>query len=228
MLLYFTDYNGADDLFAGRFSQAWGEIAASISGMPIHVKGSDQAGIQGKPIFGPVGTNQYLKATLMEYGWLNGIPIPTTFQAWGTDVDFAKDGVVMEVQFSNYPFLLNNALRSELLIRSRTRLPDHATEVAVIVTKGHMMPAANSTLYYEQAVNQLNTLDHFRILETPLRLVGLFEPWNEPVPGLWSTYASVRYTRTVDERRRVQCTMLPPSSARGRATIQTEELLEEG
>ncbi|MEH2284834.1 MAG: hypothetical protein V7K90_26540 [Nostoc sp.] len=56
---------------------------------------------------------------------------------------------------SNYPFLLNNTLRSELFFKAKTEFVGYPTNLVIIVTKALMFPASNSTLYYEQAVNQL-------------------------------------------------------------------------
>lgn len=45
-----------------------------------------------------------------------------------------------------------------------------------------MFPASNSTLYYEQAVNQLTALIKYQVFDVPIRLIGLFEQQNTIVP----------------------------------------------
>ncbi len=88
-------------------------------------------------------------------GWLVNIPIPVDYSFLGTDIDFGKAGVIVESQFSNYPFLLNNTLRSELFFKAGTIFAGHPTQLVILITKALMYPASNSTLYYEQAVRQL-------------------------------------------------------------------------
>jgi hypothetical protein len=167
--------------------------------MPLHLKASDQAGKQGRPIFDPVGTNEYIKAALAPLGWQR-IPIPTEFAFLGTDVDFGKSGVIAEAQFSNYPFLLNNTIRSELFYKSKLPLTGSPTSLAVIITKAHMFPASNSTLYYEQALHQLATLATNKVFDVPIRLVGLFVERTGIIPAIWTGYSATRYSRTVEIR----------------------------
>jgi len=179
---------------------AWEEIRAALKGMPLHMKASDQAGKQGRPIFDPVGTNEAIKAALTPHGWRR-IPIPAEFNFLGTDIDFGKRGVIAEAQFSNYPFLLNNTIRSELFFKSKIGLHlGEPTKLAVIITKAHMFPASNSTLYYEQAVHQLNSLARYKVFDVPIRVVGLFAERTGVTPGVWTGYSATRYSRTVDLR----------------------------
>ena len=75
--------------------------------MNLHLKQSDQAGIQGSLIFDPVGTNEFVKTRLRRHeNWLANPPIPDQLGFLGTDVDFVVNGMLVEIQFSNRPFLL--------------------------------------------------------------------------------------------------------------------------
>src|ERR1019366_6843692 len=66
-------------------------------------------------------------------------------------------GLLGEAQFSNYPFFLNNIVRSSLLAMAKVKLEgQHTVRVVVVVAKARMFPSANSTLYYEQAEKQLS------------------------------------------------------------------------
>ena len=103
----------------------------------------------------------------------------------GTDIDFGKAGVIVESQFSNYPFLLNNTLRSELFFKAGTTFAGYATQLLILITKALMFPASNSTLYYEQAVRQLTALTDNHVFDVPIRLVGLFEQQNAIVSVIW-------------------------------------------
>jgi hypothetical protein len=116
-----------------------------------------------------------------------------------TDVDFGKNGVVVEVQFSNYPFLLNNTQRSDLFYRAQTVFHGAPTGLVIIVTKAGMFPSSNSTLYYEQALNQLTALAQHAAFTVPIRLVGLFESVGR-VQATWTSYSAARYSRTVGTR----------------------------
>ena len=200
ILVKITDFNAADAVIAECFSAQWSELRSVLEAMPLHMKASDQAGKQGKPIFDPVGTNEAIKAGLAPLGW-HRIPIPVEFNFLGTDIDFGKNGVIAEAQFSNYPFLLNNTIRSELLFKSKVGLhPDEPTKLVVIITKAHMFPASNSTLYYEQALHQLSSLAKYHVFDVPIRLVGLFVERTGINPGVWTGYSATRYSRTVDLR----------------------------
>jgi hypothetical protein len=187
--------------------------------MPLHIKASDQAKIQGNPIFDPVGTNEYIKAALINCDWKSNIPIPAPFRFLGTDIDFAKAGIVIEIQFSNYPFLLNNTLRSELFFKSQTEFAGHKTNLVILVTKALMFPASNSTLYYEQAVNQLTALAQNQVFDVPIRLVGLFAQLNTTIPVVWTEYSSKRYSRNVNNRVNRQCQILPGRTNRSRCIL---------
>ncbi len=199
MQVKFVDFNGAEELIAGVYQQQWAELREVLIATPLHLKASDQANIQGRAIFDPVGTNQHIAAGLVSSGWYSNIPIPEEFKFLGKDVDFGKNGVVVEVQFSNYPFLLNNTQRSDLFYRAQTVFHGAPTGLVVIVTKAGMFPSSNSTLYYEQAFNQLTAMAQHEAFTVPIRLVGLFEEVGD-VQANWTGYSAARYSRTVDSR----------------------------
>ncbi|MCL6751883.1 restriction endonuclease [Nostoc sp. CCCryo 231-06] len=198
-----------------QYQNEWHEIITTLTRMPLHIKASDQAGIQGNAIFDPVGTKEYIKTAFIHDGWQSNIPIPAPFM--GT-IDFAKAGIIIEIQFSNYPFLLNNTLRSELLFKAKTEFVGYPTNLLILVTKALMFPASNSTLYYEQAVKQLTALAKYQIFDVPIRLVGLFEQQNTTVPIIWTDY-SKRYSRTVNTRVSRQCQIIAGRSARSRCLL---------
>jgi hypothetical protein len=214
------DYNGAEGLIASSYAKEWEELLNVLIEMPLHVKASDQAGIQGSLIFDPVGTNEHIKREMIKLGWRANIPIPDKYNFLGTDVDFLKSSFLVEVQFSNYPFLLNNTVRSELFFKARTRLGNSTVDVVVIITKAHMLPASNSTLYYEQAQNQLTELANHNVFDVPMRLVGLFESAGETINAVVTEYASSRYSRTVAHREQKQCFIVCPRTARGRCSLR--------
>ncbi|WP_439857795.1 hypothetical protein [Pseudomonas syringae] len=199
MQIEYQDFNGAAEKIASSYHQQWADLNSVLTSTPLHLKASDQANIQGRAIFDPVGTNQHIAAGLSQLGWYPNINIPLDFKFLGTGVDFGKDGAVIEVQFSNYPFLLNNTIRSELFFKAQTVFHGSPTGLIIIVTKAAMFPSSNSTLYYEQAVNQLTALAQNGMFTVPIRLVGLFESVGL-VQANWTDYSAARYSRTVGAR----------------------------
>jgi hypothetical protein len=216
MVVRFVDFNSADNIIDQQFASQWSDVHDVLAAMPLHVKSSDQAGIQGSPIFDPVGTNEHIKAGLIHRDWSPCIPIPRENSFLGTNIDFGKDGVIVEAQFSNYPFLLNNALRSELFFRSHHPLSGRPTGLLILITKAHMFPSSNSTLYYEHAENQLSALVSNHIIGIPIRLVGLFEHEGTTIMATFTEYESARYSRAVAIRTNRQCMIRSGRGAKSR------------
>lgn len=205
MNLVMTDYNSADGIISAHCEQEWNELESVLRELPLYLKPSDQAGRQGSPIFDPVAANAFIRTHLeSQNGWTANIPISSEFSFLGTDIDAGKNGVMLEVQFSNYPFLLNNTLRAELFFQGNFDIQGRRTILAVIVTKGGMFPASNSTLYYEQASKQLEALAKHNVFKVPLRLVGLVSPLDSNQPAVWTDYGA-RYSRDMSNQRNVIC-----------------------
>lgn len=207
MELKIVDFNGSDNVLSGSYAEMWRQVQLALESMPLHLKSSDQSGKQGGLIFDPVGTNAYIKATLAPFGWSKASITPE-YDFLGVDVDFARSGVVLEAQFSNYPFLVNNLLRSELFYREKVQFAKAPLSVVVIVTKAGMLPASNSTLYYEQALKQLNGFAKYKLFTVPARLIGLFSPIHEGVPATFTGYKDPRYSRTVVSTRTIVCNVI--------------------
>jgi hypothetical protein len=219
MNLAITDYNGSEKVLANAAKQEWKELADILQKLPLCLKPSDQAGKQGEPIFDPVATNAFIQKMLNETkGWGTGIPIPEQYRFLGLDIDAGKNGVLVEVQFSNYPFLLNNMLRAEMFFQGKLNVGGRATGVAIMVTKGLMFPASNSTLYYEQAQKQLEALAK-TVFRVPLRLVGLMSPVEDGVPALWTT-AGARYSRDLSGQRKIRCDIKEGTGGRRRISVK--------
>jgi hypothetical protein len=225
LIIHATDFNAANAVIGNAYQTEWQELQHVLEQMPLHLKASDQAGIQGTRIFDPVGTNEYIKNALTSsaLNWAANIPIPAEYNFLGTDVDFFKTGLLVEAQFSNYPFLLNNMLRSELFFKARTTFHGQPVGAVVIITKAHMFPASNSTLYYEQAVNQLASLARNHVFDIPMRLVGLFERTGDPVRIKVTEYDNPRYSRRVVARLDYECTIIP-GRRRGRCTLAVRKI----
>jgi hypothetical protein len=223
MILEITDFNKANKVISAKYPTEWKEIKEVLEGMPLHLKESDQAGIQGSPIFDPVGTNGYIKGGLQARHWKSNIPLPQGYDFMGTDIDFGKNGFIGEAQFSNYPFLLNNILRAELFYKGGLILVDRKTACAFIITKAHMFPASNSTLYYEQAKHQLDALSKNKVFDVPIRLIGLKQNVGNKIRVIWTTYTEPRYSRTVSNRAKVTCSISRGRSAKSRCSIKVDK-----
>lgn len=191
----YQDFNGADAYFARAGAAEWQDIEASVAGMPLFMQASDQSGKVGVPIFDPKATNAYLTVDAATRGF-HKIPVPAGLTEFGVDWDAGKNATLAEWQFSNYPFLWNNVIRSEGVFRSRVCLQNmQPVEALIVVTKSGLFPASNSTLYYEQGAAQLHAATAFGAFDIPIRLVGLtLPPGTAATNAVWTVYPN-RYGR---------------------------------
>ena len=190
------DYNSINNLK----SNIWNEISLLINNLKAYLKDSDQKGKKNSLIFDPKGTNEAIKKYLSNKNWTTNWKIPDNFNTLGKDIDFFKKGVLLEVQFSNYPFLLNNVVRSELFFKNKEILKKKI-ECLVIITKVHAFPSSNSTLYFEQAKKQLDLLSNSKLFSIPIKLIGLTCEENKKNKIIWSKYKEARYSRESVERK---------------------------
>jgi len=209
MKFKYIDFNGADKLLGAKFANEWDTLEKVFSSMPLHLKASDQKGKVGANIFSTVGTNNFIKQKMVRKGWNSSILIPEKLDYLGTDVDFSSNGLFLEVQFSNYPFLTNNVIRSELFFKTKASFISGKFEMLIIVTKAGQFPAGNSSLYYEQAVKQITGLEENKMFSVPIRLVGLFECVGSTVPCVYGKYSAPRYSRTIIKTKKNMCQILP-------------------
>jgi hypothetical protein len=171
------DFNDADTYFSKEGKSNWEELSQIFKSLQLQLQVSDQAGKQDTLIFDPKGTNAKLTSMASEKGWQK-IPVPLDLQPFGKDWDSGKGSVLAEWQFSNYPFLWNNIIRSEAIFQSQDQLPQLTSpaKALVIVTKSGSIPSSNSTLYFEQAFAQISTVTKLGVFRVPIRLVGLAVP----------------------------------------------------
>jgi hypothetical protein len=130
-----------------------------------------------------------------ELGWVT-VAVPERLTMFGNDWDGGKGSLLAEWQFSNYPFLWNNIIRTEAVFKGRVALAGmDAVQGLVVVTKTGSLPASNSTLYFEQALAQIGAVMEFDTFEVPIRLVGLtIEPDCDETDVVWTEYPD-RYAR---------------------------------
>jgi len=219
MLVQVKDFNRSDKLLSNKYATQWEDLVQVLEEMPLHLKPSGQNGLQGNAIFDPVGTNEYIKSALSQRpGWHSNVTIPAKYKCLGTGVDFINGGVLVEVQFSNYPFLLNNLVRSELLFQAKIPLKIQPVEVVIIITKAHMLPASNSTLYYEQAQDQLSILAEGNVYDVPIKLVGLFGSIGD-IKATWTEYEGSGSRTVVNQDTKTFCIKQSPKKKIATITV---------
>ncbi len=212
MDFHYEDFNNADHVFAGAAAEEWAELEEMLKLLPLFLQPSDQAGRVGQPIFDPKATNARLTQMAEDRGW-SAISVPPDLKMFGKDWDGGKGAILAEWQFSNYPFLWNNVIRSEAVFKSRLLLDGlQPIDALVIVTKSGILPASNSTLYYEQACAQLGAVTKYDTFEIPIRMVGLTLPAGDATTAIWTAYPG-RYARHDGEATEKQFRM-----TRGRAS----------
>lgn len=60
VLIECKDFNGANLAVSERYAGEWEDVKAVLRSLPLHIKASDQAGMQGEQIFDVVGTNAFI------------------------------------------------------------------------------------------------------------------------------------------------------------------------
>ncbi len=217
MRVEFADFCGFQK--SGKDVQ-WQQLHGVLRRLSVYVKQSGQRGKSGYLTFDPVGTNEAITSELAKLGWGTHISIPRQQSALGTEVDYGISGVLAEGQFSNYPFFLNNVLRAHIF-RTKQVVFDHIglVEVCIVVTKVHALPAANSTLYYEQALKQMQFVVEAGAVAIPTRLVGLAVEAGRPFGAEVSTYRGKGRSREVAERFTVPCELRQGRRGGGRCHI---------
>ena len=198
------DFNTADEYFEGGGAAEWAELEGVLQNLEPHLQASDQAGITGTPIFDPKGTNAALNAAAKALGWIT-VPVPRSLTMFGKDWDAGKGSTLAEWQFSNYPFLWNNVIRTQAVVTGQVALQGVGTTGAlVVVAKSGAFPASQSTLYFEQARAQLDAVFRLGAFSLPVRLIGLMIPTGVTrLPLVWSTYSG-RNSRTPLTRENVE------------------------
>ncbi|MDT9689852.1 hypothetical protein Q5762_16195 [Streptomyces sp. P9(2023)] len=225
MLYEIADFFGADDYFSTEGAEEWSEIQSVLDGLTLQLQPSGQAGLDGKAIFDPKGTNKALTEGAAAFGW-GKISLPPDLTAFGTDWDAGKNAVLAEWQFSNYPFLWNNIVRSQVVARNGWLLAGmmDSPKALLVVTKSGCLPASQSTLYFEQGKAQLEKARATLDLDLAIRLVGLtIEPNATTVSASWNNYAG-RTSRSVvaGEYREFDVAWKPAKAGRRSANLTAQ------
>lgn len=172
------------------------DVIEKLRELYLHLKPSLQKNKNLSPIFDPVGTNRLIKEMLIP-DWEPNLSIPKNYKDLGTDVDYYKDGSIIEVQFSNYPFLANNLLRSEVFFKSNELIFKDRVKNLTFITKSKKLPSSNSSLSYEQAENQLDIWRENEMFSIPVRLIGITIDETTFEEGIWTEYSGRTSTEII-------------------------------
>lgn len=206
MFTKIIDYNEAKHLIKNEFENEWLELNSILLKMPLYLKESQQKGKEKQLVFDPIGTNRYISKELTEKKWCKDIDIPKKFRALGKEIDFGKNHIILESQFSNYPFLSNNIFRSEIMFRKEPELEKIGKiKLFIILTKDHAIPSANSSLYCQQARNQVKFSEE--IFSLPIRLISLHCKINTKINAIMTDYKK-RYSRDSINDEKIKCEII--------------------
>ncbi len=195
-----VDYNGADEYYAGEGRDEWSEMESILASLVPQLQPHGEAGLEGEPNFDPKATNRELTNAAEEFGWRK-VAVPRELAEFGTDWDVGKGGTLAEFQFSHYAFLWNNIIRTEIAYRAGWRTAGATPLRALLhISKSALLPSSKSSLYFEQAVQQVESAAKVDAFTIPIRLIGLTVPDGESFPVDWNTYpgrtSRTRLTRT--------------------------------
>jgi hypothetical protein len=98
------------------------DILCVLDNAPYQVQLCGQKGRQGELIFSPSVTNTVLENDFVSRGWEARVPLFNAGYDTGKDVDFYKNGVVVEVQFAHYGLCLTDISRMERLFTGGLKL----------------------------------------------------------------------------------------------------------
>jgi len=146
--------NDGEDLLRTKFPSEHRDICTVLSTIVCPMKESQQSGKQGVWIFDPIGMNAILREQLTMRGWKAKVPLAERRKA-GNDVDFYKNGVVIEAQFGNFAYLQSDVARLEALHTGVVQLRGSPpVELGVLITVQKNMPRANSVSDFEIATTR--------------------------------------------------------------------------
>ena len=116
------DVNDAQNILEQNFLALYNELLNILDQCEYQMQASHQRERMGNTIFSPSITNKVLKTFFENYGWEANVPLLNPGYNTGKDVDFYKDGIVVEVQFAHYALMTSDAARLEALFNGNMRL----------------------------------------------------------------------------------------------------------
>ncbi len=154
------------------------EIQAAISGMEYHVQLCGEAGRTSELIFSPSLNNDGLKSAFRAFNWECGVALENPTPETGRDVDYYKNGVVVEVQFAHYALCITDVSRMQRLFTQQVRLKPYpnGTPRDVLVGVEIVVDASMPTSQGVARLGQLRTRAAPLATSLPLWMVGVLPP----------------------------------------------------
>lgn len=172
------EVNNAMAFLQANRSAELNELFSVLDNALYQVQFCGQRGRETELIFSPSMSNTVLKDSFTSLGWEAGVPLANPGYDTGRDVDFYKNGVVVEVQFAHYGLCMTDISRMERLYSRSLQLqsnpsgaPRHVVAGVEIVVDRHM-PTSQSVAHMEQ----LRTRGAPVALTLPLLMIGILAP----------------------------------------------------
>lgn len=165
--------NGGEFFLAQNHPNEWVEFIEMIAEVPYHVQLCRQKGRETEMIFSPSMANAELKKRLVDKNWSANVPIANPSYHSGKDVDFYKNGVVLEVQFAHYGLMQADVGRMEELRTGGLALAGgFPVDCGIELVVTNRMPRSQSVAHLGQALTRAAPLAR----TLPLILVGITPP----------------------------------------------------
>lgn len=188
-----------------KFESELEDIRTALERTDYHVKKCNQKDRENETIFDPIGTNAAIKNELVNLGWDAGVGFVDPGYSSGKDIDFWKNGVGVEVQFSHYTSLDSDMNRLERLYEDVLELKgNREVKAGVVVVVSQDMPTSQSVAHFQQAVERAAK----SISSIPTFMFGI-QPPKQGEDVFYCTYPKPR-SRTLEEKHKIEYTGYVP------------------
>lgn len=194
--------NAGHAVLKQQHQQQLAEILSVVAGVEYQVQLCGEAGRTSELIFSPSFNNASIKAAFGALGWECGVALENPTPETGRDVDYYKDGVVVEVQFAHYALCFADVSRMQRLFSGQLHLKPRTggKPRPVYVGAEIVVDAAMPTSQGVARLNQLRERGAPLATSLPLLMVGVLPPQ----PGdIVVQHTHVPRSRRSTESRRV-------------------------
>lgn len=168
-----ASFNQGDTYLSQHKSAEWSELADLLSRTVYNVQRCGQRNRENELIFSPSMTNAVLREELTQMGWISGIKLDNPGYDVGKDIDFYKNGILLEIQFAHYGILQADIVRMQGLYQQKYFLQNHLpVECGIELVVQNSMPTSNSVAHFDQATQRAAA----SATSLPLVIVGLHPP----------------------------------------------------
>ena len=176
---YITEeVNNAIGFLKANRSAEMAEIESVLANTLYHVQFCGQKGRTSDLIFSPSQSNTAIENAFIAAGWEAGVSLTNPGYDTGRNIDFYKNGVAIEVQFSHYGLCMTDISRMERLFTRNLHL--HPSP------EGTLRPVvAGVEIVIDRSMPASQSVTHMDILRTrgapiaqklPLLMVGILPP----------------------------------------------------